>query len=271
VACLVLYPYGWFLFGAGYADALFLAAALGAFLLVEHDHPVLAGLVGAVATATRPIGLAVVAGLLLRVIERRGGLPARPPVAPGAPTTAGSIATHMGVPARINVRVMRRGDLGVLLAPGGLIAFSAYLWARFGDPFAFSTAQAAWDQAEGPRTWFKVVFGYQILHGADAGYRTGLVIQALVTLIALAAVPLVARRFGAAYGSYTLLAVALGAIATKDFQGMGRYMLAAFPLFALAGTLLAVHTRRLQLTVFVTAAALLAVGTFGFARSWYLT
>ncbi|HXY93749.1 MAG TPA: hypothetical protein VEP49_14805, partial [Acidimicrobiia bacterium] len=31
VACLALYPYGWFLYGAGYADALFLAFAIGAF------------------------------------------------------------------------------------------------------------------------------------------------------------------------------------------------------------------------------------------------
>ena len=47
VACFALYPYGWFLYGAGYADALFLAFAIGAFLLLEADQPLLAGLAGA--------------------------------------------------------------------------------------------------------------------------------------------------------------------------------------------------------------------------------
>ena len=76
VACFALYPYGWFLYGAGYGDALFLALAIGAFVLLEDDHPVLAGLAGAAAAVTRPIGIAVAVGLLLRAIERRGGLPA---------------------------------------------------------------------------------------------------------------------------------------------------------------------------------------------------
>ena len=41
----------------------------------KHDQPLLAGLAGAGAAATRPIGVAVAVGLLLRAIERRGGLP----------------------------------------------------------------------------------------------------------------------------------------------------------------------------------------------------
>ncbi|MGH9149672.1 MAG: mannosyltransferase family protein, partial [Acidimicrobiales bacterium] len=48
---LVTYPFSFYLFGVVYSDALFLAAALGAFALVEHDRPLLAGLAGAVATA----------------------------------------------------------------------------------------------------------------------------------------------------------------------------------------------------------------------------
>jgi hypothetical protein len=264
VACFALYPYAWFLYGAGYGDALFLAFAIGAFVLLEHDHPVLAGLAGAAAAATRPLGVAVAIGLLARAIERRGGLPAREGAA------ARSLAGRLGIPARLDVRVLRPRDLGVLLAPAGLIAWSAWLWSRFDDPFLYSTVQKAWDQAEGPHTWFKIGFGGQLLHGTDAGYRAGLVVQAVVTLVALVAVPFVARRLGAAAGVYTFLAVFLAALATKDFQGMGRYLLGAFPLFALAGTLLA-DRPRLRVPVLVASGVLLAVGAFGFARNWYLT
>jgi hypothetical protein len=261
VACFALYPYGFFLYGAGYADALFLAFVIGAFVLLEQDQPLLAGLAAAAATATRPIGVAVALGLVLRAIERRGGLPRR--------ATATRLA-RLGVPARLQVRVLRRRDLGVLIAPVGLIAWSLWLWTRFDDPFAYSTVQSAWDQAEGPHTWFKIGFGGQILHGVDTGYRVGIMVQAIVTVIALLAVPLVARRLGAAYGAYTLVAVALAALATKDFQGMGRYMLGAFPLFVVAGAMLA-ERPRLRTPVLAAAGALIALGAFGFARNWYLT
>jgi hypothetical protein len=108
------------------------------------------------------------------------------------------------------------------------------------------------------------------LHGVDTGYRFAILVQAVVTLVALIAVPFVARRLGAAYGAYTLLAVLLPALATKDFQGMGRYMLGAFPLFALVGMLLA-ERPKLRLPVLGAAGALLVIGAFGYARHWYLT
>ena len=262
VAVFLLYPYGFFLFGAGYGDALFVALVLAAFLLVEHDQPVLAGVAGALAGVTRPIGVAVVAGLVLVVLDRRGGLPRRA-------GTTGALA-RLGIPAGIDVGRFRGRDAGVLLAVVGPVAWSAWLADRFGDAFAYVTVQQAWDQTEGPHTWFKVGFGGQLLHGADTGYVAGLVIQAILTLGALLAVPAIARRLGPGYAGYTALVVGLAALGTKDFQGMGRYLLAAFPLFALIGALIA-DRPRVRVAVVGACGALLALGAFGFARNWYLT
>ena len=75
VVALALYPYAWFLYGAAYSDALFLAATLLAFLLLEDDRPVAAGLVGIVATAARPTGVVVLIGLIAVMLDRRGALP----------------------------------------------------------------------------------------------------------------------------------------------------------------------------------------------------
>jgi Gpi18-like mannosyltransferase len=44
LALFLLYPYAYYLYGAVYADALFLAAVEGAFVLVERGHPWWAGL-----------------------------------------------------------------------------------------------------------------------------------------------------------------------------------------------------------------------------------
>ena len=266
VAALLLYPYGWFLFGAGYADALFVLLVVAAFLLVERDHFLLAGIVGAFAGVTRPTGIAVVGGLLLVAFDRAGGLPGR--------TGAGLLA-RLGVPARIAVGRLRLPHAWLLVALAGPIAFSVWLADRFGDPFVFVTVQEAWDQTEGPHTWFKVGFAGQVLHGADPWYSFGLVLQALLTLAALLAIPAVIRRFGAGYGGYTLVIVVLAALGTKDFQGMGRYLLGAFPLFALVGSTLAdpasARVRRARVPIAVSAALLLGLGAFGFGRGWYLT
>ena len=49
------------------------------------------------------------------------------------------------------------------------------------------------------------------------------------------AVPLVARRFGWGYAGYVLVVSGIPLLGTKDFMSSGRYLLAAFPLFALVG------------------------------------
>ncbi|MCX7621860.1 MAG: hypothetical protein N2037_13570, partial [Acidimicrobiales bacterium] len=143
----LLYPYAWYLFGATYADALFLAAVLGSFLLLENGHPVLAGVVGAVATATRPTGIAVAVGLTVLMLERHGILRA----APARDTER---------------RPVRVTDAAVLLSVVGLAAWMTYLWLAFGSPTAFAQVQEApgWDQGSGPRTWFKITYLQHIHH-----------------------------------------------------------------------------------------------------------
>jgi hypothetical protein len=56
VVLLLLYPFAFYLMGAVYADALFIAATLASFLALEDDRPVLAGLAAIVATVTADNG-----------------------------------------------------------------------------------------------------------------------------------------------------------------------------------------------------------------------
>ena len=82
-----------------YADSLFLLCAIGAFVLLERRWYLAAGLVGALATAGRPVGVAVAVGLVVRTLEmlaetRRASRDAaaaddadeRTPTAPDPPT-----------------------------------------------------------------------------------------------------------------------------------------------------------------------------------------
>lgn len=261
---LLLYPYAWFLFGAVYGDALFLVATIGAFVLLERDQPVLAGLAGAVATATRPLGLAVVVGLVVLTVARRGGLQ--------------------------RWRDLRARDAGVLLSLGGIGAWSLYLWSRFGDPTLFSKIQGApgWDQGEGPGTWFKVSFFERLPHlpfwlsdsmsgsnthhphpWTESAYSLGIILQAVALIGALVLVPYVVRRLGWGYGAYVLTLLLIPLLGTKDFQGVGRYVLAAFPCFAVLGHHLAQRPRQ-RLVWSMGSGALLLLLSSAYARGYYV-
>ena len=254
VALLLVYPYSMFLYGSGYSDALFLLTALGSFALLERRHYVLAGLVGALATAGRPVGVAVAVGLIVRaaelIAEDRTARPrtsvlvgdgSGPGPAVGGPTEdpsggSGPVAFRDLVQA---IPLMCWRQAALLVSGLGLVAWMVYLGVRFGDPFAFATVQGApgWNQAGGPLTWVKWAFFGAIFNGV--WHDLVLVVpQALVCLAAVLLMRTVWRRFGWGYAAYTVVSLAIPLIGTKDFMGTGRYVLAAYPVLAAAAVVL---------------------------------
>ena len=271
-ALLVLYPFSFYLFGAVYSDALFLCAVLSAFVLLEKDHPVLAGLVGAVATAARPVGLALTFALVIRTIELRGlfgayGRPRRLFAPSGEPASPASSAPSWRPKLR---------DLGVLLSVGGLAAYCALLAYRFDEPFAFAKVAGApgWNRTVDLPTILKDDFFAYFENPALTAIQGGLALQAFVTLASLALLPVIVRRLGWGYAAYVAVVVGVPAASSSHFIGMGRYVLVAFPCFAVVADLVAGRkTRRIVLPVVVTAASAvgLAFMTSFFARWYFLS
>jgi hypothetical protein len=213
VLVLLLYPFAFYLMGAVYGDALFLAATLSAFLALELDRPLVAGIAAAVATATRPVGGALVVGLWVLAWERKR-----------------RAATPDG-------RRWRRADAGLLLAPLGLVGYCTFLEIRFRHPFAFLEAAGApgWRQQPGLKTWLKIRWVQSMVKPPYLdGHHGHLLLNAAATAVAVLLLPVVFRRFGLGYGVFAAIAVVGTAVSTKDFVGMGRYCLAAFPCFAAA-------------------------------------
>ncbi|MBL8924551.1 MAG: hypothetical protein JNJ54_37220 [Myxococcaceae bacterium] len=199
---LVSYPYACYLYGVVYSDALFLLLVVSAFVSLEEDRPLLAAVFGALATACRPVAPALVLGLVVRSLERRrsAGLP------------------------------IRAVDLAPVFAGLGLGAYMLFLHQRFGDALAFAHVQDApgWGNTPGWSAWLKEEWFHQVAVGHwTVKLRLGA--HAVVTVGALALVPAVFRRLGFGYGVYCLIVLGMPALASKDFQGMGRYAIAAFP------------------------------------------
>ncbi|HEY6560738.1 MAG TPA: mannosyltransferase family protein [Polyangiaceae bacterium] len=254
---LLLYPFAYYLNGAVYADAMFLAAALGAFVAVESDRPLLAGVLGAVATATRPVGLAVVVGLVVLTVERR--------ITPGGPATLATLRAMLRAP-----RLLQARHWLVLLSPLGLGLYALYLWYQFGDPYTFMEAESGWGHRPGIETWLKFDILYAFLSPHWHGDHLRIATHLFLTLSGFALTPVVFRRFGWGYGVYTLCVLAIPAISSKDLVGMGRYMLAAFPVFAALGLQLAPRPWLLR-TYLAASAMLLVIMTSLYSRWHYLT
>jgi hypothetical protein len=253
LALLLVFPWAYYLYGVVYADALFVAAVLGAFVLLERRHPWLAGLAGAVATAARPVGIVVIIGLVVRALEMNG-----------------VFDDGWRHPRWSAVLPAVRRDGGVLLSAGGLGAYCLYLWVRFGNPLVFAEAEKAWGQGAGPRTWFKVQFFEDFTKFGDGTAWVARMSHPIVVIVALALVPFVFRRFGLGYGVYSLLIIGLAAWSTKDFFGMTRYALAAFPIFAVAGEMLADRPRLRVAALSVSSIGLVMLSSL-FARGSYLS
>lgn len=199
---LVSYPYACYVYGVVYSDALFLLLVVAAFYALESDSPIGAAILGAFATACRPVAPALVLGLVVRSLERR---------------------RKAGLPIRFV-------DFVPGLAGLGLLAYMMFLQQKFGDPLAFAHVQGApgWEQSPGWASWLKEEWFHQ-MHVGHWTVKLRLGAHAFVTLGALALVPAVFKRVGWGYGVYCLIVLALPALSSKDFQGMGRYAIAAFP------------------------------------------
>ena len=263
LAVFLIYPYGWYLYGAIYSDGLFVALVIGALLLVEADRLAWAGVVGALATATRPTGMALVAALAVLTLERNGVL-----ITVARPTWPGWV-TRLGIPTGIDKSKLTRRMAWPLVSIAGVVSYSVYLGIRWGNPLLWATSQSEYS-GSGPKTWLKAGFIARWIEWDDPVYTLTITAQALILLGVFVTAPMVGRRFG---WGYATLVVSLGIIpcfSSRDFLGVGRYVLAAFPTAALVGERLA--NRRVARVAWVGVCAIaLVTMNMAFSRSRMLS
>lgn len=226
-----------------YSDALFAFLVVSAFLLLERQKLAWAVMLGALATAARPVAPAVLIGLMARQweIRRSQNLP------------------------------VRAFDLLPMLTVGGLLAYASYLGWKFGDPLAFANVQAApgWDHLMGWRSWLKVSLWERLLFRTEELGTWLRVFHGVLALGALSLAYRTGRDFGWGYGLYVLVVVGIPALSSKDFHGLGRYALAAFPVFLTLARLLEGRPR-LRVAVWLVSAALLLELAYRFAGGLYV-
>ena len=226
VLALAFFPTTFFL-NAAYTESLFLALSVGSLWAIRvRKNLLLACVLAGLASATRNVGIFLIVPLTYEWIK--------------------------------TMDHYRWRGAYLAIVPSGLMAYMGYLWARFGDPLLFYTAQEDWGrEPTGPlatvgRAWTSAVDGAGRLldpglwadptlgnlanHLAAAGNFTNLAFFVFALAILLAG----ARDLPPSLTIYGLLLVApatLFGTPQSPLMGTPRYVLVAFPLFIVLGLL----------------------------------
>ena len=225
VLYLAVFPTALFL-QAVYSESLFLALAIGAFLLAERGRFAAAAGLAGLAMLTRPVGFALLPALAL-----------------------------------IAWRVEPRRVAHLLVAPAVFAAYPLYLWWKLDDPFAFVRAQDVWHRHAswaGPLggIWDGLRAGWagvrqlassgdstvywSAVADADPDRVAALNLQALTFLILLVSLTIYAwRRLGAPYGLYAAVGLAIPLSVPSDrwpLLSLPRFGLVLFPIFLALAT-----------------------------------
>jgi hypothetical protein len=199
VLYLAVFPMTLFL-QAVYAESLFLALALAAFLLAERGRLPEAGVAAGLACLTRPLGVALLPALVLLAGRRWPRLAAAP----------------------------------LLFA-----LYPLYLWWKLDDPWAFAHSQDLWHRRFVPLggIWqgAAAAFDWNRTHDAAVNLEA---LAALVLFAWLAV--LAWRRLGAAHGLFAAAALAIPlSVPSSRFPllSLPRFGLVVFPFFLALATL----------------------------------
>ncbi len=263
VLLLALFPLA-FVFTAVYSDALFLALAGWSFWAALRRQALLASLLGGLAVATRPTGLALLPALLVLLWPREWTL--RSTLQP----------------------------LALICIPAALAAYALYLHFHFHDAGAFYHSQNVFWLRETPRLG-PLQGAWEALHTAeqgaaelvrhlpaDAGYPGGFekaqqrsawnVLQLLVLLAAAGLTWLAWKRLGVAFGLYSIAVIAIilsTPAAVVPLVSVPRLLIADFPVFIALATVVATRPR-LRLGIIIGFAAIGGIAAVAFSRGVWI-
>ncbi|MBV9803634.1 MAG: glycosyltransferase family 39 protein [Solirubrobacterales bacterium] len=267
VMLVAFFPASLFL-SAVYTEALFLMLSVGAIYAARLERWAWAGVLGALAAATRSGGVLLVVPLMWLYLY--------------GPRSGGELAVLAGrrrgwVPRyRIG-----RSVAWLALVPAGLLAYMGYLGLAHHAPLAAFQAEAVWGRhfagpfggllkalADAPTDLRLGLSGHTVAVGAAApvSWQTHNLIDLALVGFAAAGLVLSRRRIPLAYTVYAvaLLVQALSyPVVLEPLESFPRYLLVIFPVFMGWGAWLG-ERPRLYGRVIASSAALLA----GFSALW---
>lgn len=206
-----------FYFGAIYTESLFLLLSLATFYLIDRKKYFLAALTGFLATLTRLIG--VFLGLII-LLYTKG-----------------------------HKRYMLAGIVFL-----GLLIYMLYLQVNFGNPIYFLTSQSEFGQGRDSSKLIllpQVIFRYiKILLTTQGLLRLNAVFELTSTVFALAILAYSYKKVKSSWLLFSFLSVLLPTL-TGTLASMPRYILVAFPIYVVLGSLKSTPLKLVILGIFM--------------------
>jgi hypothetical protein len=277
-------------FSAVYTDALYMALSVGLFLSARRGRWAWAGVLGALAAATRSTGLMLLvpAVLLYAYGPRTDRPPDRPRRAPAGGRELFSRARRLARLATPRYRI-RIDVLWLALIPAGVAAYCAWLALDGGSALGPFHAERSWYRHfAGPYggAWDGIVAGwdglrqllsfqthhvyFRLAGGSPAIAAYHNLMELAFLALALPALVGVLRRLPLAYGAYVLAAMALPLsypVTPQPLMSVPRYLVVLFPFSIWLGAWLA-ERARLRRPALAASVCLLVFFTAQFA-TWH--
>lgn len=194
-----------FFFGAVYTESLFISLLLGSFLLARKKYWFWAGLLAALVSATKIVGVLLVPALLVELYSQK------------------KFSFSWKEPVAISV-----GGLGLLVYMG-------FLWQHFQDPFYFLHVQNSF--GAGRQTHFisfpRVMWRYLkiLITARPINFKYWSYIQDFVMSLGGLGILLISlKKIRPSYLVFSFLAFLIPPL-TGTFSSMPRYILVCFPIF----------------------------------------
>lgn len=220
-----------FVFSTYYSESIFMLFITACFYYSRHEKWFLAGLAGALASATRLTGVLIAVFILFEALWQKG---VRFIPKPWSYTAQIDLI-------KSDLRLLPKAWKGIaasVFSTSGLIAFMVFLYQKFGDPLAFLHAEANWDKTiswDWPAKLVENLYNmHKLVGNIYAGGIGGMdyLMDSLSMLVFLPLVVIVFFKFRPSFGWFTLLSFIMPLISSSPIS-MRRYVLALIPCYIL--------------------------------------
>lgn len=246
-----------FFFISLYSESLFLFLTLTTFLSAYKNKWWLAGISGALATATRFVGIIMIPSLLIIWWQQH--------------------QSSQKTPHQLNIistLKTYKNIIPIIFVSTGLIAYMYYLYTQYHDPLYFFHIQSSFSTYRQtnslillPQVFWRYLKIIITVNWFTPTF-TATAIETLTATLFLFLCFLTWKKYGPALGLYTLLSYITPTM-TGSFASLPRYVLVLFPAFIALTEYLNTH-RRLNLLYQTISPILLITSIIYFTRGWWI-
>lgn len=195
---LTLFPFSYF-FAIPLSESLFLVLTVGSFYAAKRDHWLWAGILGALASATRVTGVLLLPVLAILYWQKHR-----------------------------RIWPLRKEVLWLLLIPTGLLSFMVFLYFITGNAFAFKDIYTSWNRRF--TFFFMPLFEYLRDPMLLAHYWDFRILNFLASILALVCGFFLLKWRWWSLAAYTLVSMFIS-LSSGVLQSHARYVMVLFPIF----------------------------------------